>query len=105
MAADYQEGVCPPGWALNRASDLAGIAEPPSLSWERATSSYRALASHIWKHEEPPVDPAMDAVREAIAVYVDTIGYRRAADEVRSGDRMDAVHAALAALRNAGVLK
>lgn len=94
MADDYQPGVCPPQWCWGRLNEIMNLGDFYNANdWAIDGSFISAFVSYIWQHEEPPVDPALAAMREAIAVY----------EGVDFDD--DGIGAAVASLRKSGVLK
>ena len=106
MAADYQENVCPPQWCWDRMNELTSVGPGcwgPAGWGSMGTTD--ALAAHIWKYEDPPVDPVLVAVREAIAVFEDASGCAVTAQSIRDGKYPKAIAAALKSLRKSGVLK
>jgi hypothetical protein len=109
MADDYNPKGIPPHWPLDMAADEAGYA-PASLwrapkNWRIAPLAFRALAMRIWRTEQPPVDPDMPAMREAIAAYEVECGRPNFAGTVRGGAVDTQVTTAIVSLRKSGVLK
>lgn len=105
MAADFDPQGIPPQWVLDRTADECGYGPQDVIRnptrWTVGSPSFRALALYIWKHEEPPVDPDLQAMREALAAAYDVCGEDNAAAKYRAGKYDPEVTAALAAFRKA----
>lgn len=64
MAAYYEENAPVPEWAAKKAAQLAE-AEAPSMQ-----GSWRiAFARYIAQHEQPPVDPLIEAVKSVLSGF------------------------------------
>lgn len=81
----------PPQWAIKRAREMTGYFAP--------TDMINAFARYIAKHEQPPVDPDVLAVREILAAHHSPL--KHTSEEYRTGfyDKHEQFQAALAAYR------
>ena len=104
MAKDYDRKKEPPEWAIKEACRQCGWSYAsflPFKGWERPL---QALAYHIWKYEEPPVDPMIVVMREAIARYVENRGFQETAVKIRNAEFDQHITIALNYLRERGAL-
>lgn len=79
-----------PEWAKKRACDLANRSRPGFSPWKpkHVTPDYSALyalALHVMKHEEPPVDPLLLEARKIVADSYEGLGCDETVDNVRNG--------------------
>lgn len=80
-----------PEWAEKRACELVNARRfPGSMLHEprHVTPDYSALyalALHVMKHEEPPVDPLLLEARKIVADIYEGLGCDETVDNVRNG--------------------
>lgn len=53
-----------PDWAFGRVADLTGNFWPPDVAARHRVSA--AFARYISEHEQPPVDPVLDTLADAM---------------------------------------